>query len=333
MAAEASTVVAGTRGVYVFDTAIASNNLGDAIIMDAVWGVFHEIFGRDARPPRIATHTYMSRHTYGTLGDCELAIVGGTNILKSHMFVRANWRLRPYDMFFIKNVVLLGVGWQQYQRRDTDVFSRLLFSRILSRTFVHSVRDEYTLAKMHRQVKNIAYTACPTLWPLNAARCSKIPTTKAPAVIVSLTYYRPDPADTGLIELLRNEYETVYFWCQQDSDREYLAGLKVGTALETIDDLDAYDRLLETGRVDVIGTRLHGGIRALQRGCRALILAVDNRALELARSTGIPVVDRRDMDTIRGWIRASPQVSITLPWEAIDAWKRQFAEMRPAALG
>jgi polysaccharide pyruvyl transferase WcaK-like protein len=242
------------------------------------------------------------------------------------MFVRANWRLRLHDMLFLKNVVLLGVGWQQYQGR-IDVFSKALFKCILSKKFTHSVRDEYTLNLMRNQVKNVIYTACPTLWGLNKDKCAAVPTTKSQTVIVSLTYYRPDPADVALIRLLLSEYETVHFWCQQPRDADYLKSLALGVDIPIIENVEEYNGLLRAGNVDVIGTRLHGGIRALQFGCRALILTVDNRAIELGKTTNIPIVDRADISTIRAWIGESPAVSITLPWDAIDAWKGQFDGM------
>jgi polysaccharide pyruvyl transferase WcaK-like protein len=317
---------AGNLRLCVFDTAIATDNLGDHIIMDAVWDVIHSIFGPGAPTTRIATHLMMPRETYRRLSQFDIGIVGGTNILKSHMFIRANWRLRLHDMFFLKNVVLLGVGWQQYQG-PVDILSRALFKRVLSNKFMHSVRDEYTLDHMRGQVKRVEYTACPTLWSLTGQRCAAVPTSKARSAIFSLTHYRPDPADAALIRLLLQEYETVHFWCQMEKDRDYLNSLSLGLRIPVIVDVDSYNRVLAAGSVDVIGTRLHGGIRALQCGCRALILTVDNRAIELAKKTNIPVVDRRDLGSIKNWIGSSPAVSISLPWDAINAWKSQFRDV------
>jgi polysaccharide pyruvyl transferase WcaK-like protein len=310
----------------VFDTAIATDNLGDHIIMDAVWDVLHEVFGRDPTVERIATHQYMPKEAYPGLANFDLGIVGGTNILKSHMFIRANWRLRFRDMFYLKNVVLLGVGWQQYQGA-VDIFSRALFKSILSKRWMHSVRDEYTRDQMHGQVKNVVYTACPTLWALNEQKCAAVPTTKARSAIVSLTYYRPDPSDAALVRMLLEEYQSVHFWCQQDKDLDYLRSLAPAAEIPVIADIDAYNQILQAGNVDVVGTRLHGGIRALQYACRALILTVDNRAVELAKTTNIPIVDRRDLDAIKQWIQKSPAVSISLPWDAINAWKGQFSAL------
>src|SRR5277367_3961923 len=96
----ASRSTANSR-LCVFDTAIATDNLGDHIIMDAVWEVIHSVFGPLIQTQRIATHVKMPRETYPTLGQFDLGLVGGTNILKSHMFIRANWRLRFHDMFYL----------------------------------------------------------------------------------------------------------------------------------------------------------------------------------------------------------------------------------------
>lgn len=323
MSLTATSTCAAPAAIGVFDTSIGTDNLGDHIIMDAVWDVLGELFGATSDMERVPTHRFMSRHEQQSLADMRFAIVGGTNILKSHMFIRANWRLRPQDAFFLRNVVLLGVGWQQYQG-SLDFLSKALLGRILSRKFIHSVRDEYTLGKLARQFPKILYTACPTLWRLTPSKCATIPTGRAPGAIVSLTHYRPSPLDADLIRLLRDSYQSVYFWCQMREDLQYLRSLSVGAGLPVIADLDSYNRVLAGTQVDVIGTRLHGGIRALQYSRRALILSVDNRAAELARSSSMPVVERSDLAAIRGWIDKSDPVSISLPWDAIAAWKGQF---------
>ena len=48
--------------------------------------------------------------------------------------------------------------------------------------------------------------------------------------------------------------------------------------------------------IEYIGTRLHGGIRALQHGRRTMIIAVDGRAMEKKKDIHLPVVDRNTLD-------------------------------------
>ena len=49
--------------------------------------------------------------------------------------------------------------------------------------------------------------------------------------------------------------------------------------------LEAFDNLLESEiDLDYIGTRLHAGIRAIQKKRRSIIIGVDNRALEMQKT-------------------------------------------------
>ncbi|MBE9091821.1 hypothetical protein IQ232_19440 [Microcystis aeruginosa LEGE 11464] len=62
--------------------------------------------------------------------------------------------------------------------------------------------------------------------------------------------------------------------------------------------LTAFDDLLKSTVIDYVGTRLHGGIRALQNSRRAFIIAVDNRALEISKDTQLPVTHRNNLSTL-----------------------------------
>ena len=73
-----------------------------------------------------------------------------------------------------------------------------------------------------------------------------------------------------------------------------------------------------------------GGVRVLQRGRRALILEVDNRAKEIAADTGLPTAQRGEEELIADWIANPKPVSIQMPWEAIEAWRGQFAQVEAA---
>ncbi|TOG81065.1 capsular biosynthesis protein, partial [Vibrio parahaemolyticus] len=66
--------------------------------------------------------------------------------------------------------------------------------------------------------------------------------------------------------------------------------------------LESFDEVLSSGNVDYIGTRLHGGVRALQKKVRTLILAIDNRAWEKKKDFNLPVVERNDEVAISNFI-------------------------------
>ncbi|MDR3401548.1 MAG: polysaccharide pyruvyl transferase family protein [Chthoniobacter sp.] len=310
--------------INMFDTAIESDNLGDHFIMDAVWEAVRPLFS-DTTFVRTPTHrkTTRSERRAGRLAD--FSIVGGTNILKSHMLVRGNWRITPLDYLNWRNVVLLGVGWQQYGG-EADVLTRLFFRSVLSKTKLHSVRDLHTYENLRRHVPNVIYTACPTMWMLDQRRCQAISVRKARHAVFAVTYYRPAPEqDRRVFEILKRHYETVYVWPQQSEDLPYLREIGVTDFVPIAADVAAYDRLLDEEDVDFVGARLHGGIRALQHGRRALIIPVDNRAAEISISTALPVASRAEPEAIEWWIDNPRPTAIVLPTAAIEQWKAQFA--------
>jgi len=114
------------------------------------------------------------------------------------------------------------------------------------------------------------------------------------------------------------------FFPQQKPDFDYLSRLGFGDIVIAATTNEGYTEFLEREAVDVIGSRLHGGIRAMQKGRRSLILAVDNRAAEIARDTNLPVRDRADTSGIERWIQAAEKTEIRLPTQAISDWKAQF---------
>ena len=311
------------KNMFLFDTAIGSDNLGDEVIMDAVNRIMIQIFGT-ASFERIATHRRMTGAERDRAATADFGIVGGTNILKSRMLFRQNWKLGLRDFLSLRNAVMLGVGWQFYGGKP-DLISRWFFRRALAPDFIHSVRDEHTHDLLRSIVPKVIYTGCPTMWEFDTATCARVPTTKAKKAIFSVTYYRPLPeVDRAILELLMAQYETVYLWAQQSEDVEYIKSLGIAGGVWIDRSLAAYDRVLEAEDVDVLGSRLHGGIRALSRGRRALILEIDNRAREIGRKTRLPCAVRDDLARMETWTAGSPPLTVTMPWDDIAAWKAQF---------
>ena len=87
-------------------------------------------------------------------------------------------------------------------------------------------------------------------------------------------------------------------------------------------DLEQYTKALDMGDVDYVGTRLHAGIHAMNRGVRTIILAVDNRAAEMGRDFHLPVMDRCDLEhTLMDKICSQWETSVQIPTKQIDLWK------------
>jgi len=311
--------------VTLLDTSIATDNLGDEIIMDAVQQVVSEVLPR-ANVYRVATHEYMSWVSRRLLRKSTLAIVGGTNLLSSSMGRFSLWKVMPWDVPSLNRAILLGAGWRSYMG-EMDAYTRWMLKRILCSNSIHSVRDTYSKKKLASLDKKVCDTGCPTMWPLIPSHCKAIPHRRADEVVTTLTYYLPNPQrDHAFLNLLKRSYRKVYFWSQQSEDQAYLDSLKVPGITSIYPTVGSYNALLDSHPIDFVGTRLHGGIRALQKGRRSLILAVDNRATEIAQSCNLPVAPREATEEIEAWIFGEAPTSVRLPFEAIADWKAQFRE-------
>ncbi len=92
----------GPRRITVVDTAIASTNVGDEIIMDAVNKEISELFP-DARQYRVASHERMAGKSHRLVRRSSDAILGGANLLSAHAALRSVWQLSPLDTTLGKN--------------------------------------------------------------------------------------------------------------------------------------------------------------------------------------------------------------------------------------
>lgn len=313
------------RRVAVLDTAVAGDNQGDRIIMEAVRKEVEELFP-DAFVVTVASHEWMGRPSRKLIRRSDWTLAGGTNLLSSNMWLPRVWKLGPRDALSALAITLMGVGWYRFQR-SPDPYSRWLIRSVLRRDALHSVRDSYTQSMLERiGITGCVNTGCPTLWGLTPEHCGGIPREKADAVVTAVNTYMPDPAsDAEMIRILRRHYGTVYFWVQTAADFEYSKTLD--SSLRYVDpNLNAFDALLREPGVDYVGNRLHAGIRALQHGRRSLIVEIDNRARAMSRDFGLPTVERGDPSGLERRIEEPWETRIDLPVEAIDRWRAQFRQ-------
>ena len=316
------------KHLLLCDTSIGSDNVGDEIIMDYCRFHILSMFSNEVSYiDRIPTHLEIGQTAYILNRKAKYSFVCGTNILKTSMLRKKSWKVGLKDSFCLKELCLMGVGWGGYNSFNTDFYTKYIYKSILSKKLFHSVRDSYTKLKLEKiGIKNVIVTACPTMWNLTPEFCRKIPTKKSRGVVTALTFYKPDKEyDVKLLNVLSQKYENVYLWLQQAEDFDYFYSLNTGINVHLIKPLlNDYDRLLNSENVDFVGSRLHGGIRALNHKRRTLILAVDNRAAEIHKDTNLPVVDRKDIASIEAWIDGNMTTDITLPIDNIAEWKSQF---------
>lgn len=304
-----------------------SSNLGDLIIEKSVRRELARFSGKP-KIHSISTQAYPQARQLERILRSRLRVVGGTNLLSSKMDKYNQWKITPFQAALIRDAVLLGVGWWQYQD-EPNKYTRRLLRRCLSDKWLHSVRDGYTLEKLRSiGIENAINTGCPTMWPLADYGPGDFPREKADSVLLMLTDYvslhtKPE-LDATLVELLLEQYRTVYYWPQGRQDLGLIS--QWGNRLKILNhDISSLYSLIEGPEpLDYVGTRLHGGVACLLAKRRSLILQVDNRATEIAKETNLPSCARDDFDFVARWIKSPSETIIRMPAGAIRQWHEQF---------
>lgn len=313
-----------------FDTSVVSRNLGDQIIRQSIIDVLDQtvpslriLISYTHEPPGWKTARLAQRS--------ELNIIGGTNCLTGQRLRYSMWKIGTPSLLLGVRYILLGVGWYRHNN-EPDLISSAIYRRALSRQYIHSCRDEYTTKVVRSMGLQAINTGCPTMWGLTADHCKLIPPTKSKTVVFTLTDYNKDKySDIKMIQCLKNNYEQIFFWPQGLRDQDYLDSL-IQTDRNSIavlrPSLNAFDSFLESHQCDYVGTRLHAGIKALQHSRRSLIISIDNRAEELSRDTGIPILPRKTIGKLNHVLNESFAIEVKLPWSSINDWKNQFKHLQ-----
>ena len=89
--------------------------------------------------------------------------------------------------------------------------------------------------------------------------------------------------------------------------------------------LESFRNLLIEEQPDYIGTRLHGGIFAMQNFCRTIIISIDNRAKDMDITYNLKCIDRNKIKKeLCERINSEIITDIHLDEERIMSWKKQF---------
>lgn len=316
------------KKILLFDTAEGSDNAGDNIIMDYCQQQLTNLLSNDIYwYDKVPTHLEIGKTVYSMNKNASYNFVCGTNILKTTIIRKKLWKIGFKEAINLKDLILMGIGWGNYNKFGTDPYTKWVYKSILSSKFTHSVRDGYTEQKLREiGITNVLNTACPTMWKLTPEFCNTIPSTKSNEVVTALTYYKPDvERDKEMFHILAKNYSKIYLWLQQARDYEYYQSLNLDLDITIIKPLiSEYDKLLMNHNIDFIGSRLHGGIRALNFKKRALIIGIDNRATEINKDTNLPFISREKIEHLNHWINSASKTEIYLPNENINKWKSQF---------
>lgn len=310
--------------ISLFDTTIGSYNLGNNVIMDAVNEELDALFP-NTQIYRLAPMD-IGPYSRSCLMKSDLAFFGGTNSLNGDLFKYKQWDLRLRNIHGISNTVLLGLGWWQYEKKPITTYSKYLFTKALTKNYLHSVRDNYTKEKLESIGINSINTGCPTIWNLTPEKLSSIPSTKRPGVVFTITDYNKNvERDSKMINSCLDNYSEVYFFPQGTGDIEYVNSMidlnKIKILKPRIED---FNKVLDSD-VDYIGTRLHAGIRALQKGVHSIIIGIDNRALEKKKDIGLLVLDETEINHLDELIKKRTPIKLDIPFAEIKKWRKQFA--------
>lgn len=316
------------KNVVLYDPGVSSMNLGDKIISQAAKEQLDFIL-KDSFAVEVSTHLPQSLYYMRHLAKADLKFVLGSNLLKSTFFgFKKQWDINLRLSKITGPCVLVGAGWWQYGNKP-NLYTKILLKSTLSKKYIHSVRDEHTLKILKSiGINNVINTACPTTWALTKEHCEDIKVQKSDNVVFTITDYNKDQdRDSKMVDVLSTNYKTVYFWPQGIEDFNYLKKMNkqnVKNLVILTPSLESFNEVLESGNIDYVGTRLHAGIRALQKKVRTLIISIDNRAKEKNKSFGIPILERNEMQNLEQIINNDLKMNIKIPIENIEIWKSQF---------
>lgn len=323
------------KNIAIFDTALGTSNVGDEIILDSIYHNMSDVFSHGFSL-RLATHVnnfswlQMLRNNGKVhfFRNADWKFVCGTNLIAQTRVGKINpqWQLYLSNLPIYRNCVLIGVGTTKRTER-LDFLASYLYRRVLSKQYLHSVRDELTKNIVESLGCKAINTGCPTLWNLTEEHCRKIPRGKADACIFSVSGYKDQidrKQDQKMLDILCLNYDTLFAWIQTTDDESYLDSLTVKKSVKKIYSLSKYRELLQGGNVDYVGTRLHGGVFALQNGCRSIIISIDHRADGFHETNNLPILKRREIDSLDGMINSNWSTEIKIDESAVKAFKSQF---------
>lgn len=323
------------KNYVLFDIAEGTQNLGDYIIMDSIMREMNFLFEGNFLT-HFSTHTPIARFYQNFRRNmqsraCDAAdkkFICGANTYKNSLFrICPDWNINYFNCKYYKNSISIGVGMDMNSKK-MDLYTKLIYKKILSKDYIHSVRDERTKKMLEGLGFKAINTGCPTLWSLNEEACKKIPHDKSDNVVFTLTFYDKDVEnDQKLINILKDNYKKIYFWVQGSEDYEYFKTFKNTENIEIVSpNLESYKKVLQQDNIEYVGTRLHAGIYAMKNEKRAIILNIDNRAKDMSETYNLNTIDRDKLEQLNKKINSSFKTKVNIDIEKIKEWKKQFKE-------
>lgn len=318
------------NAIAIFTPKYATQNLGDQIIAEAVQSHLLELFPKKFFI-EFSSHSGIRNIALKMYNECLFRFIGGANLFMPNARLCCNILDVPtYEAWKYHKGIFIGVGCHRYSSKH-NIWAKILYPTLMDEHYLHSVRDSYTEMKVRQiGINNVINTGCPTTWNLSNELISKIPPRKSKNVVFTINSSSCNPKmDKYLITTLINMYNSVFFFPQGIEDITYLSSLEINNNKISFlpQNLASYDRLLSDGNIDYVGTRLHGGIRALQHGIHTIIIEIDNRAKEINKDINLLTIDINNLcEQLTTVIEEHPQIQLHILEKNILIWKKQFCQ-------
>ncbi len=323
--------------IVLFDPSIKSFNKGDEIIYLSSKKALKDIL-KNRNVIRCSTHApvvtfYQNIRISPEIklyDNAKFKFVCGSNLLWKNMFVpRPSWNINPFNIKPYEGCILMGVG-TGLSYKKTNMYTKALYRKILSKKYIHSVRDDATVKFLNSIGIKAINTGCPTMWQFTEEFCKVIPHNKSNKVIFTLTDYGKNPIyDQKLINILNEKYDEVFFWVQGTGDYDYLNSFENVKDIRIVSpSVDDYEEVLNSNDIDYVGTRLHAGIFAMQHKKRTIILSIDNRVKDMSNTYDLNTIDREEIENLGNLIDSNFTTNVKLKEENIQKWLSQFEVYR-----
>jgi polysaccharide pyruvyl transferase WcaK-like protein len=313
---------------------LESTNLGNQIIFESILENIQSLFpGKEL--VRVSSHVPLEPKHRKLFNNAFLSFIGGTNLLTYRIIRFMGMPIRNSDLVWlfpgVKDLIIFGAGWGYGYGRSISLRTKIFYKKFLHPKFSHSLRDQYSADKLSEEVAiKTCNTCCPSTWSVNIEQTNR--TKFSNKCLFTFTDYATNPsADEKLLGILFSYFDDLIFFPQGAEDEEYIQSLslykknkeKVFILPHSYTEFKNY---LSTNEITYIGTRLHGGIKCLQHNYESMIIAFDNRTMEIAKDTNLPICPQSDYTVLLDWLEGKKvfNKSVLLPQDTIAKWKNQF---------
>lgn len=327
------------KNIILLDTSVATDNIGDEIIMECtrkeLAPILRENFVRTLPTHVSPFHWYQvwrKSNALMSFANSEMKFVGGSNILIPDLLTHyPQWNINMFNYQPMSGCILVGVGAGAGAEAGSNWYTRYVYKHLLNSEYYHSARDERSKQYMEYLGKKAINTGCVTMWMLTPEFCETIPSKKADKVVFTLTAnsHNTMDADQYMIDTLQKHYKEVYFFPQCVGDYDYMHKFKnIDNIIILEASKAAYDEFLTHNDTDYVGTRLHGGVYAMRHARRTIIIAIDERARAINAKNNLNCVDRNNIQELEAMITSEFKTKINMDFNAIRQWKSQFHEYK-----